>query len=73
MKKKKKNDHVDRIPVAVKNISHLFCMASETLQYYTVLFVNTEEQMCKFSIYFDLKRYLHFKNIFYPVNIGYFL
>ena len=31
----------------------------------------TEEQMQKLSIYFDIKIYLHFKNISYDVNIDY--
>ena len=28
-----KNNHVERIPAAVKNISHLFSMASEILEF----------------------------------------
>ena len=31
----------------------------------------TEEYMCKLS--FDVKRYLHYKEKFYPVNMDYFL
>ena len=37
------------------------------------LFFYSEEQTCKLSTYFDLKRHSHFKSIFYPVNIDYFL
>ena len=37
------------------------------------LIVCTEEQIQKLSIYFELKRYLCLKNIFYPLNIDYFL
>ena len=39
----------------------------------TKLIVCTEEQIQKFLIYFELKRYLSFKNISYPLNIEYFL
>ena len=90
------NNHIERIPVAVKNIDQLFRMASEilesdkihlfllsdgtliedneylkSLETATGLIVCTEEQIQKLSIYFDIKRYLHFKNIFYPLNIYY--
>ena len=74
------NNHIERIPVAVKNIYHLFRMASEiidsdklyrfllsdstrsdeyleSLETATELFVCTEEQIQKLSIYFDIKRY----------------
>ena len=39
----------------------------------TELIVCTEEQMEKLLIYFELKRYLSFKNISYPLDINYFL
>ena len=93
-----KNNHIDRIPVAVKNIDHLLRMTSEiieseklflfllsdgtriddkkyleSLATATELIVCTEEQIRKLSIYFDIKRYLRFKNISYPLNIDYFL
>ena len=88
------NNHIERIPVAVKNIGHLFRIASEiiesdklrlfllsdgtridynkyleSLETATELIVCTEEQIQKLSIYFDTKRYLHSKNISYPLNI----
>ena len=93
-----KNYHIERIPVAVKNIYHLFRMTSEilesdklhlfllsgdtrivdnkylaNLETTTELIVFTAEQIQKLSIYFDIKRYLHFKNIFYLLIIDYFL
>ena len=39
----------------------------------TELIICTEEQIQKLLIYFELKRYLSFKNISYPLNIDYFL
>ena len=45
----------------------------QNLEATTELVVCTEEQMCKLlSTYFDIKRYLQFKNISYLVNIDYF-
>ena len=45
----------------------------ESLETATELIVRTEEQIKKLLIYFDVKRYLHFKNISHPLNIDYFL
>ena len=91
-------NHIERIPVAVKDIDHLFNlagkiikavrMASEiiesdklrlfllsdgtridnneylsSLENGTKLIAGAEEQMQKLSVYFELKRYLRFKNI----------
>ena len=39
----------------------------------TELIVCTEEQIQKLLIYFELKRYLSFKNISYPLEIDYFI
>ena len=91
-------NHIERIPVAAKNIDHLFNLASKiikadrlylfllsdgtriddnkylgSLENGTELIVCTEEQMAKLLIYFELKRYLSFKNISYPLDINYFL
>ena len=91
------NHHIERISIVVKNIDHLFHMASEiteadTLHLFllsggariddneclsslvdaTELIVCTEEQIHKLRIYFELKRYLNFRNISYPLNIDYF-
>ena len=91
-------NHIERIPVAVKNIDHLFNLASEiikadnlhlfllsdgtridnneylsSLENGTELIVCTEEQIQKLLIYFELKRYLSFKSISYPLEIDYFL
>ena len=92
-----KND-IERIPVAVKDIDHLFNMASEiieadnlhlfllsdgtriddneylsSLENGTELILCTEEQIQKLLIYFELKRYLSFKNISHPLDIEYFI
>ena len=91
-------DNVERIPVAVKNIDHLFRMTTEvieadtlnqflfsdgtqidenecleSLETATELIFCTEEEIQKLSIYFEVKRYLRLKNIFYPLNIDYFI
>ena len=91
-------NHIERIPVAVKDIDHLFNLPSEmigadnlhlfllsdgtriddneyleSLENGTKLIVCTEEQIQKLLIYFELKRYLSFKNISHPLNIDYFL
>ena len=87
-----------RISIALKDIDHLFNMASEiikadslhlfllfdgtrignkeyleSLENDTELIVCIEEQIQKLLIYFELKRYLSFKNISYPLDIDYFL
>ena len=91
-------NHIEKIPVAVKNIDHLFNLASEmigadnlhlfllfdgtridnneylsSLENDTELIVCTEEQIQKLMVYFELKRYLSFKNISYPLDIDYFM
>ena len=92
------NHHIERIPIAVQNIDHLFRLASEiikadrlhlfllsddtrndedeylrSLEDGTELIICTEEQIQILSSYFELKRYLSVKNIFYPLNIEYSL
>ena len=82
--------NIERITIAVKNIDHIFCMATEVIEAGTLhmfllsdsnqineneylesletapeLIVCTEEQIQKLSIYFELKKYLRFKNISY--------
>ena len=91
-------NHIERIPVGVKDIDHLFRLVCEiihadnrhlfflsngtridnneylrSLENGTELIVCTEEQIQKLSIYFELKRFLSFKNISYPLRIDYFL
>ena len=86
--------NIERISIVVKNIDHLFRMATEvteadtvhlfllsdstqideneyleSLETATELIVCTEEQIQKLLIYFELKRYLRFKSISYPLNI----
>ena len=81
-------NHIEKVSVAVKNIDHIFNLASEMIgadnlhlfllfdgtridnnEYLhslgndTELIVCTEEQIQKLLIYFDLNRYLSFKNI----------
>ena len=92
------NHHIERIPVAVKDIDHLFNMATEiiradnlhlfllsdgtriddneylsSLENGTELILCAEEQIQKLLIYFELKRYLSFKNISHPLDIEYFI
>ena len=45
----------------------------ESLENGTELIVYTEEQIQELPIYFELKRYLSFKNIFHPLDIDYFI
>ena len=62
---------------------HLFLLSDSTriddneylssLENGTELIVCTEEQIQKLLIYFELKRYLSFKNISHPLDIDYFL
>ena len=91
-------NHIERIPIALKNIDHLFHLVSEiikadrlhlflltdgtriddneylsSLENSTELIVCTEEQIQKWSIYFELKRYLKLKNISYTLKTDYFL
>ena len=91
-------NHIEKIPVGVKNIDHLFNLAGEMVdddnlhlfllfdgtltdnnEYLsspendTELIVCTEEQIQKLMVYFELKRYLSFKNISYPLDIDYFM
>ena len=91
-------NHIERIPAAVKDIAHLFRKANEiikpdhlhlyllsdgtriddneylsSLENSEVLIVCTEEQIQKLLIYFEFKRYLSFKNIYYLLNIECFI
>ena len=89
-------NHIEKIPVTVKNIDHLFNLASKmvgddylflffdgtridnneylnSLENGTELVVCTEEPIQKLMVYFELKRYLSFKNISYPLDIDYFM
>ena len=91
-------NHIERIPIRVKDIDHLFNMTSEkteadnlhlfllsdsnwiddkkyleSLENGTELIVCKEEQIQKLLTYFELKRYLSFKSILYPLDINYFL
>ena len=55
---------------------HLFLVSDgweNGLENGTELIVCAEEQIQKLLIYFELKRYLTFKNISYPLDIDYFL
>ena len=91
-------NHTERIPIGVKDIDHLYYMASKiieadklhlfllsdgtqidnneylsSLENGAELIACTEEQMQELSVYFELKRYLSFKSISYPLDINYFL
>ena len=79
----------ERIAVALKDIDHLFNIASEiieaddtriddneylrSLENGTKLIVCAEEQIQKLLIYLELERYLSFKKISYPLDIDHFL
>ena len=73
-----KSNHLKRISATVNNFDHLFCMAKgtwiannaylESLERAKELIVFTKELMQKDLIYFDVKRYWHFKNISYHVK-----
>ena len=62
---------------------HLFLLSDGTridgngyltsLESGTELIVSTEEQIQTLLIYFELQRYLPFKNISYPLDIEYFI
>ena len=62
---------------------HLFLLSDGTriddneylssLENGTELILCTEEQIQKLLIYFELKRYLSFKNISHPLDIEYFI
>ena len=78
------NHHIERIPVAVKNIDHLFSLAGEMIKDVNLhLFSLSDstriddneylEQIQKLLVYFELTRYFSLKNISYPLNINYFL
>ena len=68
--------------IGVHNL-HLFLLSDDTriddnkylgsLENGTELIVCVEEQIQKLLIYFELERYLSFKNISYPLVIDYFL
>ena len=92
-------NHIEKISVAVKDIDHLFRLASEiikadnfhlfslsdgtriddneyleSLENDTELIVCRGEQIEKLSTYFQLKRYLSYKNIDHDtLDIDYFL
>ena len=81
-----KNSHIEKIPDAVKNTDH-FWIESDKLHLYShsdgtriddnKYLENLQNylsaQRKRLSIYFDIKRYLHFKNNSYPLNNDYFL
>ena len=65
------NHHIERIPIAVKNINHLFYLASEVIEadrlYLILLSDNT-----RIDDLFWIKRYLSLKNILVSMTLGYF-
>ena len=80
-------NHVEKIPIAVKNINHLFHLASEILEagglHLLLLsdgtridddeYLESLEQIQKLSIYFESNRYLSLKNISYSLNNDFFM
>ena len=81
----KNTDHLFRMASEIIEADrhHLFLLSDDTriddneylrsLENGTELIVCTEELIQKLLICFELKRYLSFKNISYPLNIDYFL
>ena len=80
-------NHVEKIPIAVKNINHLFHLASEIIEaggLHLLLpsdgtridddeYLESLEQIQKLSIYFESNRYLSLKNISYSLNNDFFM
>ena len=80
-------NHVEKIPIAVKNINHLFHLASEIIEagglHLLLLsdgtridddeYLESLEQIQKMSIYFESNRYLSLKNISYSLNNDFFM
>ena len=80
-------NHVEKILIAVKNINHLFHLASEIIEagglHLLLLsdgtridddeYLESLEQIQKLSIYFESNRYLSLKNISYSLNNDFFM
>ena len=80
-------NHVEKIPITVKNINHLFHLASEIIEagglHLLLLsdgtridddeYLESLEQIQKLSIYFESNRYLSLKNISYSLNNDFFM
>ena len=80
-------NHVEKIPIAVKNINHLFHLAREIIEagglHLLLLsdgtridddeYLESLEQIQKLSIYFESNRYLSLKNISYSLNNDFFM
>ena len=80
-------NHVEKTPIAVKNINHLFHLASEIIEagglHLLLLsdgtridddeYLESLEQIQKLSIYFESNRYLSLKNISYSLNNDFFM
>ena len=80
-------NHVEKIPIAVKNINHFFHLASEIIEagglHLLLLsdgtridddeYLESLEQIQKLSIYFESNRYLSLKNISYSLNNDFFM
>ena len=80
-------NHVEKIPIAVKNINHLFHLASEIIEagglHLLLLsdgtridddeYLESLEQIQKLLIYFESNRYLSLKNISYSLNNDFFM
>ena len=80
-------NHVEKIPIAVKTINHLFHLASEIIEagglHLLLLsdgtridddeYLESLEQIQKLSIYFESNRYLSLKNISYSLNNDFFM
>ena len=49
------NHHIERIPIAVKNINHLFYLASEVIEADRLHLILFSDNFLELMIYFELK------------------
>ena len=65
------NHHIERIPIAVKNINHLFYLASEVIEADRLHLILLSDNT-RIDDLFWIKRYLSLKNILVSMALGYF-
>ena len=65
------NHHIERIPIAVKNINHLFYLASEVIEADRLHLILLSDNT-RIDDLFWIKRYLSLKNILVSMTLGYF-
>ena len=65
------NHHIERIPIAVKNINHLFYLASEIIEADRLHLILLSDNT-RIDDLFWIKRYLSLKNILVSMTLGCF-